>query len=397
MNSNDKIRVKVLFLASWYPNEDNPVTGIFIKHQAEAVSKFCDVAVLYRHSSQTRKNSFIEYTIENGINTIRVYNPSIKIKNRTLKYIFEFTAGIITTIKGLNVVKKKFGRPDIVHIQVILPMGGLGLLIKFFKGWPLILSEHTGPFNVYTKNFVANMICKIIINQSDVIMPVSNFLKEQMKPLMDRKVYKIIPNVIDSNKFFPDMSKKPSTRKKRIIHVSILDDKQKNISGIIRAIESISHKRDDFEFHIIGDGIDRKNLEILSNQLNLDKFIFFHGVLRDANLASFYRQCDFFVLNSPQETFAVVCAEALFSGIPVIATRCGGPEDYINNNVGLLINPGDQNELIAAINDMLDNSDKYDPKFLHEYANSKFGYDIVGNSIYEIYLSILSKHGNIEY
>jgi hypothetical protein len=43
------ICIKVLFLASWYPNREHPVSGIFVKRHALAVSNYCDVAVLYVH------------------------------------------------------------------------------------------------------------------------------------------------------------------------------------------------------------------------------------------------------------------------------------------------------------------------------------------------------------
>ncbi len=42
-----KKKIRVLFVASWYPTKENPVSGIFIERQAVAVSKYCDVAVLH--------------------------------------------------------------------------------------------------------------------------------------------------------------------------------------------------------------------------------------------------------------------------------------------------------------------------------------------------------------
>ena len=51
-------KIKVLFLASWYPHADNPVEGIFVKRHAEAVSRLCDVCVLYIHpAAQQAGNS----------------------------------------------------------------------------------------------------------------------------------------------------------------------------------------------------------------------------------------------------------------------------------------------------------------------------------------------------
>lgn len=52
-------------------------------------------------------------------------------------------------------------------------------------------------------------------------------------------------------------------------------------------------------------------------------------------VAGFFCECDFFVLNSNFETFSVVTAEALAYGKPVIATRCGGPEEFVNKIMGI--------------------------------------------------------------
>jgi len=57
--------------------------------------------------------------------------------------------------------------------------------------------------------------------------------------------------------------------KKQILHVSLLKDDIKNVSGIIKAIKDLSMKRRDFELHIVGNGVDREKLEILSEKYGL--------------------------------------------------------------------------------------------------------------------------------
>jgi glycosyltransferase involved in cell wall biosynthesis len=388
-NINMEKTMKVLFLAGWYPNKDNPVSGIFIKRHAEAVSEYCEVVVLYIHQDSSGKSATVEYTIEDGIKTIRVYPKFSQFRNRILRHVVNCQNFYICSYLGLKVVQKEFGRPDITHVNVILPMGILAVLLKIFKGIPFILTEHTGPFNVYLSSKFQQISSKIILRNAKMVLPVSIFLKKQMELFYSGTNYQIIPNVIDCSIFFP-ASIKEKYPKKRMLHVSLIDDASKNISFLIRTVKKISEKRLDFEFHIIGDGIDRKKLQVLSNDLGLDKeTIFFHGLLNRQDLADFYRHCNFFILVSHAETFAVVCAEALASGIPVITTKCGGPEEYIDENVGIVIEPGNQEELISAINFMLDNSYKYDPKVLHEYIKTKFGYDVIGKQIYQLYCSCL--------
>lgn len=84
-----------------------------------------------------------------------------------------------------------------------------------------------------------------------------------------------------------------------------------------------------------------------------------------------------------------MCAEALSSGIPVISTRCGGPEEYIDDDMGILIDPRNHKDLVNAMYYMLDNATKYDSEKMHQYIEDRFSYDAVGLKIYNIYKSII--------
>lgn len=387
MGNLNNPRLKVLFLASWYPNEDHPFSGIFIKRHAQAVSKYCDVCVLYVHMSQHRKKLSVESRIEDGIKTIRVYNAASK--SSFLIGLFGAIKYYYSCLKGLEAVKKEFGKPDIIHANVIRQAGILALFLNIFTGIPYVLTEHSSQFSDhYSSNFY-KLLCQKILHRARKILPVSHLLENQMRDLYQENKYLVIPNVVDTEVFVPNYVSKKQRSIKKILHVSLLNDEQKNVSGIIKAINELLTIRTDFEMHFIGDGPDRMKLETLASDLKLlDKYIFFHGRVDDSKLKNLMQNSDFFVLNSRSETFSIVCAEALSYGIPVISTICGGPEEYINNNYGILIKSENNVELVNAMNYMLDNSTKYDPEKLHKYIEDKFSYDAVGLMFYKMYQSI---------
>jgi glycosyltransferase involved in cell wall biosynthesis len=385
MNRVQQKKIKVLFLASWYPNEDRQIEGIFIKRHAEAVSRFCEVCVLYIHHGTKRQKPVIGYSHENGIKTIRVYPGAMRLKN----IFFSNLNLCISMYRGMKAVKKEFGQPDIVHVNVSLPMGILAVALDIFKGIPYVVTEHFTGFSEQTKKIFCYFGLNIIFKRAKYILPVSETLKQSMELFYQTDKYQIIPNVINIQFFSPKNAKK-NPLKKQILHVSLLEEKRKNISGIIFAMYDLSKIRSDFELHIIGDGSDRKYLENLCTRFGIkDTIVFFHGLVSDLELAEYMRNSDFFVLNSTKENFSVVCAEALASGIPVLSTRCGGPEEYIDENVGILIVQDNKHELVTAINYLLDNSDTYNPTMLHNYIKNKFGYDSIGKQIHDIYTAIL--------
>jgi teichuronic acid biosynthesis glycosyltransferase TuaC len=96
------------------------------------------------------------------------------------------------------------------------------------------------------------------------------------------------------------------------------------------------------------------------------------------------------VLPSRRETFGVVLAEALACGTPVVATRCGGPEDIVDENVGLLIPPGDPQALATAIRSVVDRRAEFPAAVLSRHSLQRFGADVVTKQMETIYKNALA-------
>lgn len=393
-------RYKILFLANWYPSRIHPENGLFIKKHAEVVAKSCDVAVLYVlfDPSLNIKTYDIEYLEENGIPTVRVYynyraeNIKIPVVSRLFGVIRYLKAGYL----GLKVIKEKFGRPDIIHVNVALRIGLFALLLNKAKHIPYIITEHSTYYTEYDNSFsdysiFSRVITKLIFRNADAVNAVSSYLIDALK---QHKLAKddcfIVHNVID----FPrnlNLNKKDSAQI-RVLTVSFLNDRHKNISGLIKAFSKVTNKCNNVELHIVGDGSDRGNLENLTNDLGLlNKKIFFHGYVPNNELHKYFAEANFFVLNSNYETFSVASFEALAHGVPVVITKCGGPEEFVTEDVGIWVERQNEESLVKGIEYMIESWHKYDPVRLHNYVKEKFSSEVVGEQIYEIYKSILRK------
>jgi glycosyltransferase involved in cell wall biosynthesis len=66
---------------------------------------------------------------------------------------------------------------------------------------------------------------------------------------------------------------------------------------------------------------------------------------------------DVFVLSSHTEGFSIACIEAMACGIPVVATRCGGPEQILAGEAGLLVSTGDSESLARGIERVISSKD----------------------------------------
>lgn len=75
------------------------------------------------------------------------------------------------------------------------------------------------------------------------------------------------------------------------------------------------------------------------------------------DVANILRQADIFLLPSVSEGFSISTVEAMMAGVPVIATRSGGPEEIIDNGVsGTLVPVRDPLAIVDAIQKMMDQS-----------------------------------------
>ena len=140
---------------------------------------------------------------------------------------------------------------------------------------------------------------------------------------------------------------------------------------------------------IIGDGKDLKNYNALSNRLKLNNHVSFHGNRNNDYVIKTLSQSHVLILNSYFETFSIICAEALLCGIPVIATRCGGPESYLNEKTGILIDIDNKKQLTTAMGSIITNYDKYEPEKLKSIA-LQYSMDSIGEKINQEYLRTLN-------
>ncbi len=108
---------------------------------------------------------------------------------------------------------------------------------------------------------------------------------------------------------------------------------------------------------IVGNGPMQQKWEALAAQLDLRGRVHFVGEVLDADLPSFYRAADIFVLpsNSRAEAFGLVQLEAMASGLPVISTAVGSGTSFVNRHgeTGLVVPPGRPEALVEAIQSLL--------------------------------------------
>ena len=146
--------------------------------------------------------------------------------------------------------------------------------------------------------------------------------------------------------------------------------------------------------NIIGDGPDKLMLESLAIKHNIDHLIQFHGNLKDFEIIEILQNSDIFVLPSKIETFGIAIIEAMSLGLPVIVTKSGGPETYVNESNGIVIEPDNIDQLYKALLKLKLEHKNYNSKNIKNYISNNFSSSIISNKITKMYHNIYENHYN---
>ncbi|MEE4256862.1 MAG: glycosyltransferase [Bacteroidales bacterium] len=382
-------KLNILFLASWYPSRINPFNGNFVQRHAKAVSEFCNVTVLHACSDPGLAQKYEIVSRENdGIHEVLVYYRKVRHNIPLVSPLKKYIRSNKALKKGFKEVQS-IQKTELVHLNVTFPAGLFALHLKkrhdlqyvITEHWTIFLDSDPGAFPGFTKNLV-----KKILKGASMICPVSHDLEKAIKRYAPDKQYMVVNNVVNTQLFG---IREPGNKKKRIVHVSTLNEDQKNISGILRSVKALSPKRNDFEILIVGDGDTEPHI-MYARSIGLSEDIFeFRGKQPIEKIAEIMQGSDIFLLFSNYENLPCVIIEAHASGLPVISTDVGGISEMINEENGVLIPKADETALVSELDKMLDRLGKYDRKSIRDEAVAKYSYSVIGKQFYDIYKELI--------
>jgi len=385
----------VLFISSWYPSKEHPTLGNFVQRHAESINPYVNLFVVYVASSNDIKSDYeIEHKIIDGVNTTIVYYKKVNSKLPFYNSILKLKRYRKGYKKGIDFVESKFNisKIDITHCNVTFPAGLIALDLKKKRDIPYVLTEHWTLFLPYKNDFsklpfyIKGQMRKIV-TEADKMVPVSTHLRNSMILNGLKGKYSVLPNVVDTQLF--NIGEDSTNEIKNILHISTLVDDHKNIRGIFSTMKILSKTRTDFKLIIVSDG-DIDSAKGIQHSINLeDKFVEYHSTKTPIEISEYYKNSDFFLLFSNYENLPVVISESLCCGLPVVSSSVGGIPEMINEDNGLIVNPGDEKALEEAINSMLDNLNSYSKSLIRGNAIKKYDKKVVGKKYYNLYKEII--------
>ncbi|PSF04867.1 glycosyltransferase family 1 protein [Marinobacter fuscus] len=269
---------------------------------------------------------------------------------------------------------------DLIHAH-LLGSNVYGAILSLITRTPMISTFH-GAVDVASKERFLRAKFAIIGWGSSVIVCVSDRLKAELarrSPLPARKL-QLIYNGVDPGRFLisvpPTLRNELGIPPNAIVVVSIGNIRPaKGYEYLVASALELAVS--DPEFHFIVVGHQRKELfsKLQHQMASASRPPNIHWLGYREDVVGLLKQADIFLLPSVSEGFSISTVEAMMAGVPVVATRSGGPEEIISDStLGCLIPPANSKAITEALLKLKDRAvRKAVTEQARTAANSRFG------------------------
>lgn len=340
--------LRVLVLVSWYPEPALPHAGIFFQDQALALARAGhDVTVLHPcltpvNAMRGTRSPFIRVTTT----PLRVLSTKVPVVPRTGPV--QAWSFALAALGLFRAYVRAQGMPDVIHAQSAVWAGLGAALIESVYGVPFVVTEHLSTLMQPRVAWWRRAMVRATFSRSSACIAVSRALAHALTAYAPDKSFHVLANTVDLD-YFVMPAERESTGFRALVVSNLVP--LKRVDRALRAFAAAFNGSADATLEIAGDGPEREQIEALVRSLGLTKHVRMLGRVARPEVRDALQRAHVLLLTSERETFGVIALEALATGVPVIATRCGGPEDFIRPEVGTLVQREDQDGLAWALRD----------------------------------------------
>lgn len=385
--------MNIALVSHTYPTEQDPSRGIFISKEAHLIRSFAEVEVFIPsvHAKLfTTQNSRSQDPITDSISIhqLKYFSFPRKIFPRVIQK--SLSNKLLQALNSTN--------SDIIHLHSLYPSGLAAPALKKVN-YPVVITIHGGDWFYNINNNKLMEILKESLLISDAIITVGKKLKTEIAsylPGIKKKIHHV-PHGIDVNKFEPaeNISKLKKEfnwhqSKYNILSVANLY-RVKGIHLLVQAFAKqkyshISH------LHIVSPRVDpnvKQEVDYLIDNLKIADRVTFYPSMPEKELIPYFQAADLFVSPSIKEGFGLAVAEATACGVPVLATRSGGPEEVVTEAIGHLVEANNVDALTEGIEFMLPRLDEFNQHQLNSFIGKSFSLSQKKEKLADIYQNIL--------
>ena len=177
------------------------------------------------------------------------------------------------------------------------------------------------------------------LHHADVVLVENVWMRDRVAKAIGPERVRFTPPGVDTTLFHPNGNRDSQM----VLAVGRLDDPRKNIAMLVQAFALAKpHLAPAARLVLAGERPPGDGVRSLATKLGISDVVDVRLALPSQDLAALYREASVFALSSDEEGLGIAALEAMSSGVPVIATRCGGPEtSVVEGETGFLVPIGD--------------------------------------------------------
>ena len=364
---------RVLILASWYPSEASPVTGVFVRDQAEILAQAFDIAVIAPAQIGRRQLRDIAAWSKpprshpDRVWTRRPLAPAMYRLPRASEPLY-----LAAVNRAVGELVRTWGLPDVINVHVVSPAGSAAASLRRKLGIPVILTEHSSPFATRLDGSYRRRRVRQTLERVDRVLVVGDGLAREIHEVAADVPVRVTGNVIASEFFSQPLHAPRVSDDLRLLAVGLLTER-KRFDVLLESFAKASQTLPAMQLVVVGDGPDRAALERQSHGLGISEAVRFVGLETREGVLKWFQWADAVVSTSSHESFGLSIAEALASGLPVVTTASGGPEALVDADIGRVVPVDDVPSLAQALASLPAFIRSFDPARARDRMRARFG------------------------
>jgi teichuronic acid biosynthesis glycosyltransferase TuaC len=394
--------MNVLVVSRLYPRPADPVLGIFVEEEARELSRHCNLRVAstapwfppvklfskwYGYSQLPRQE------VRRGI---EVYRPRSLVLPRNLLFPLLGYSYYLTLRRCVRQIQLEFPI-DLIHAHTAYPDGFAAAKLGQALDRPTVVTLHGGDVNLYFQRFSGRRQGMWAVSHAARVIAASNSLRRTVvdEHGADPNKVTVIPSGVDVGRFKPIPREEAENTLglqkgiPRVLYVGAIT-RPKGLDHLLKAFASLNRALPKpAQLVLVGDGDYARSAERLAGELGIGQQVTRVGKRPNDEIPLWMNSCDVLVLPSLSEGLGVVLIEAMACGKPVVATTCGGPEDIVTADTGILVPPADDQALAQALSDVLNHGDRFSPAVVRQHAVDNYAYDGIAARILDLYAEVL--------
>jgi glycosyltransferase involved in cell wall biosynthesis len=386
--------VKVLVTSRLYPSAACPSRGTFVHHQVRFLRDHCTLSVVsptpwcppLPGKGRWRAYGRVERT---GIlDGVEIRYPRYLSLPRRLGFASAWRRYLGALSRAMD------GAPDLIHAHLAYPDGLAAVRLGRRLGRPVVISVHGHDVRELPAARPAwrRLVIQALQGAAAVIVSSSDVRQRVLALGTDPDRVHFVPQGVDCQAFRPLGGRLPGKGGWRLLYLGRLDP-NKGIGVLLEAMARLRGEGRPVRLRLVGgsplSGTGARFQQQVE-ELGLTGVVEFRGEVPWAGVPGEIGQADLLVLPSFYDSFGIVLIEAMACGLPVVATRCGGPEELVPPEAGELVPVADAEALALGIARALDRYATFDRAAIRCRIERLYDYRALAARIAGIYREVLA-------